>query len=106
MKRKIILSVDQARDLQAEYKASIQQDPRTLPSYWGKWTYVMSVSVPETPDNIQDMDRIQVALKMAAMGCTDMQIAESLHWKYPGVAIRAVMKLARDAAKVAAIKAQ
>ncbi len=106
MKRKIILSVDQARDLQAEYKTALEQDPRTLPGYWGKWSYVVAVQVPEVPDNIQDMDRIQAALKMASMGCSDIQIAESLHWKYPGVAIRAVMRLVKDAQKAQAAKAQ
>jgi len=102
MQRKLTITLEQARTLQAE----LHPKPEHEKTSWGKWTYVVEVPVPEVPDNIQDMERIQAALKMADMGCSDMQIAESLHWKYPGVAIRAVMRLVKDAAKAAAAKAQ
>lgn len=59
----------------------------------------MSVEVPEVPDNIQDLERIQAGAEMARKGCTDEAIAETLNWKYPGVAIRAVMKMANASAK-------
>lgn len=99
MTRKIILSLDQARTLQAEHKAALQQDPLTLPSYWGSWTHVMSVEVPEVPDNIQNLERIQAGVEMAMKDCTDEAIAETLGWKYPGVAIRAAMKMANASTK-------
>jgi len=59
----------------------------------------MSVDVPEVPDNIQDLDRILAGVEMARKGCTDEAIAETLGWKYPGVAIRAVMKMANLSTK-------
>jgi len=99
MTRKIILSLDQARTLQAEHKAALQTDPMTLPGYWGSWTRVMSVEVPEVPDNIQDLERVLAGVEMARKGCTDEAIAETLGWKYPGVAIRAVMKMANASTK-------
>lgn len=59
----------------------------------------MGVLVPEVPDNIQDLDRILAGVEMARKGCTDEAIAGTLGWKYPGVAIRAVMKIANASAK-------
>jgi hypothetical protein len=59
----------------------------------------MSVEAPEVPDNIQDLDRILAGVEMAIKGCTDYAIAETLNWKYPGVAIRAVMKMINASTK-------
>jgi hypothetical protein len=59
----------------------------------------MNVKVPEVPDNIQDLERTQAGVEMAQKGCGEEAIAETLNWKYPGAAVRAVMRMANSTSK-------
>lgn len=89
MTRKLTLTVEQARNLQAELRTK----PQSEQTSWGSWAYVVETPVPEAPDSLLNPERLITGMKMAAMGCSDAQIAENLMWKYPGAALKALRKL-------------
>lgn len=89
MTRNIIITLEQARSLQAELHPKPEDEKTT----WGSWAYVVETLVPETPDSLLNPERLITGMKMAAMGCSDAQIAENLMWKYPGAALKTLRKL-------------
>lgn len=82
---KLILTLAQAHELQADIKTAGMSD---TPSYWGQWTVVLNAPVPNTADNLMDPERLAAGLAMMRLGSSDEQVAEQLKWKPRGAAVR------------------
>lgn len=66
----IILTLAQARDLQRH------------PEWPGPWRFLFAIQIPENPDSKGDAERITAGMRLVELGCSDVQIAEQLGWKY------------------------
>lgn len=67
----IILTLAQARDLQ-----------RQITAWPSSWHVLFAIPIPENPDSKGDAERITAGMRLVELGCSDVQIAEQLGWKY------------------------
>jgi hypothetical protein len=79
---RLVLTIDQARDLQ-----------QSVGAWPNGWHFLLTIEAPEKPDTLADPERMAAALTMTQRGCGEDQIAEQLGWLRSSAPFRQLTRL-------------